>query len=193
LTEGHTSQLEKLLFDGEIDLVLDNYPMDPEIYDRRFFKEENLLLAVPKTYGSNIAADVWGLTANDIKQGKHRRPEAHGAPLKIFENDPFVLLRAHNDTRERVENICKRAGIAPSISWKLDQMLTTYHMTERGMGISFISDTAIEYMPVNQNIIFYKIDDPEAKRNVYFYYRKNKYFTRSMAEFIKIAASETKN
>ena len=38
--------------------------------------------------------------------------------------------------------------------------------------------------------IYYKIDDPAAQRNVYFYYRKNKYFTKSMAEFMKVAVEE---
>ena len=69
-------------------------------------------------------------------------------------------------------------------------MLTTYHLTEQGMGISFISDTAIKYLPRDLNIYYYKIDDSAAKRNVYFYYRKNKYFTRSMEEFMKLAVSE---
>ena len=47
LVEAHTSQIEKKLFSGELDLMLDNYPMDEEIYDKRFFMTENLLLAVP--------------------------------------------------------------------------------------------------------------------------------------------------
>ncbi len=193
LVEGHTSQLEKKLFSGELDVLLENYPLDSEIYDRRFFKTEHLLLAVPANFSGNEGAKSWSLTIDDIRAGVHTRPEVHGVPLKLFEEEPFVVLRAHNDTRERVESICKRAGITPKVSWKLDQMLTTYHLTERGMGISFISDTAVENLPANPNVIYYKIDDPAAKRNVYFYYRKNKYFTRSMAEFMKLAASASEN
>lgn len=190
LVEGHTSQLEKKLFSGELDLLMDNYPMDEELYEKRYVKKEHLLLAVPAGYPSNAAAKSWSLSAKDIQNGIHKKTETYGVPLKMFENDPFVLLRAHNDTRERVEGICKRAGISPKIAWKLDQILTTYHLTERGMGISFISDTALKYLPANSNVYYYKIDDPAAERNVYFYYRKNKYFTRSMAEFMKMASSE---
>ena len=42
-------------------------------------------------------------------------------------------------------------------------------------------------LPPDVNIVYYKIDDPEAVREVYLYYRKNKYLTRSMTEFMKIA------
>lgn len=190
MVEAHTAQLEKKLFQGELDLLLDNYPMDEDIFEKRFFKKEHLLLAVPKAYTSNTAAKSWGLSAEDIKNNVHTKPETHGASLKMFEKDPFVLLRAHNDTRERVDGICKRAGISPNVTMKLDQMLTTYHLTERGMGISFISDTAVQYIPSNPNVVFYKLDDTAAERNVYFYYRKNRYFTRSMAEFMKLAVQD---
>ena len=36
-------------------------------------------------------------------------------------------------------------------------------------------------------VIYYKVDDPETIREVYLYYRKNKYLTRSMSEFMKFA------
>ncbi len=113
-------------------------------------------------------------------------------PLGLFEDEPFVLLRTHNDTRKRVEEICRRTGITLQVAWKLDQMLTTYHLTERRMGISFISDTALQYVPAGADVYYYKIDDPDAERNVYFYYRKNRYFTKSMAEFMKLAVTKMK-
>lgn len=189
MIEGHTSQLEQKLFSGEIDLLMDNYPMDEELYEKRYVKTEHLLLAVPATFKSNTAARTWSLSATDIHNGVHKRQETCGVPLNIFEEDPFVFLREHNDTRERVEEICKRAGITPKVAWKLDQMITTYHLTEQGMGISFISDTAVKYLQGDLNVYYYKIDDPAAERNVYFYYRRNKYFTRSMAEFMKLAGT----
>lgn len=190
LIEGHTSQLEEKLFSGELELLMDNYSMDEELYEKRYVKKEHLLLAVPADFTSNAAAKSWSLSAQEIQNGVHKKTETYGVPLRMFEDDPFVLLREHNDTRERVEGICKRAGIAPKVAWKLDQILTAYHLTERGMGISFISDTALKYLPVNPNVYYYKIDDPDAERNVYFYYRRNKYFTRSMAEFMKLASLE---
>ena len=97
------------------------------------------------------------------------------------------MLRSHNDTRERVDAILGRAGIQLNYTLKLNQLLTTYHLTEYGMGASFVSDTVVKCLPENPDSIYYKIDDPEAVRDVYLYYKKNKYLTRSMIEFIKMA------
>ena len=51
--------------------MLDNYPMDEEIYDKRFFMKEALLLAVPASFESNKAAGAWGMTSEDIRQNVH--------------------------------------------------------------------------------------------------------------------------
>ncbi len=62
--------------------------------------------------------------------------------------------------------ILGRAGIQLNYTLKLNQLLTTYHLTEYGMGASFVSDTVVKCLPENPDIIYYKIDDPEAVRDV---------------------------
>ena len=52
---------------------------------------------------------------------------------------------------------------------------------------SFVSVTVGKCLPPDADIIYYKIDYPEAVREVYLYYRKNKYLTRCMTEFMKMA------
>ena len=82
------------------------------------------------------------------------RPEVYGVALKLFEQDPFLMLRAHNDTRERVEAICKRAGFVPRVAFKMDQILSILAYTEREMGIAIVSDTVVKSLPYNRNIIY---------------------------------------
>lgn len=187
LFEGHTSLLEKKLFAGELDIILDNYLLDESIYEKRFFMEEHLLLAVPASYSSNQRVTKYRLSVEDVRKNVHLQPNFPGVPLKKFRDDPFVVLRSHNDTRERVEDICRRAGLELNITLKLNQLLTTYHLTEYEMGNSFVSDTVVKNLPPNTNINYYKINDPDAIRKVFLYYRKNKYLTRSMSEFMKLA------
>ncbi len=191
LFEGHTPLLEEKLFVGELDILIDNYILDEKIYEKRIFMEEHLVLAVPASFESNKKAKKYRMTAEDIRNNRHLDPAFPGVPLKKFEGDPFVVLRAHNDTRERVEAICRRAGFQPNYSLKLNQLLTTYHLTEYGMGASFVSDTVVKSLPSDESVVFYKVDDPETVREVYLYYRKNKYLTRSMSEFIKRAIPES--
>lgn len=187
LFEGHTPLLEQKLFAGELDIIIDNYLLDESIYEKKIFMEEHLLLAVPASFDSNKRATKYRLSVDDVRGNVHLQPQFPGVPLKKFKDDPFIVLRAHNDTRERMEAICRRAGVQLNYSLKLNQLLTTYHLTEFGMGASFVSDTVVKSLPPDADIIYYKIDDPEAVREVYLYYRKNKYLTRCMTEFMKMA------
>lgn len=190
LFEGHTSQLEEKLFEGELDIIIDNYKLDSKIYKGYEFMEEHLLLAVPKSFSSNKRAAMYQLTVDDVRKNLHTNSTFPGVPLKKFGEDPFVFLRPHNDTRQRVEAICARAGAKLHVSLKLNQLLTTYHLTEFGIGASFISDTVVKSLPPDPNVVYYKLDDPDAVRKVYLYHRKNKYVTRSMVEFMKMAVPE---
>lgn len=190
LFEGHTPLLEQKLFAGELDIMIDNYELDSSIYEKKFYMEERLLLAVPVSFESNQRAKKYQMRVGDVKNNVHLRPDFPGVPLQIFENEPFVVLREHNDTRERVDEICRRAGVQLNYTLKLNQALTTYHLTEFGMGACFVSDTVIKSLPSDENIIYYKVDDPEAVRAVWLFYRRNKYLTRSMTEFMKIAIPE---
>lgn len=187
LFEGHTPLLEQRLAAGDLDIIIDNYLLDSNVYEKEIFMEEHLLLAVPSSYDSNRRAVKYRLSAADVKRGLHLDSTFPGVALKWFKDEPFVMLRSHNDTRERVEDILEREGIELNYTLKLNQLITTYHLTEFGMGASFVSDTVVRCLPENPDIIYYKIDAPEAVREVYLYYKKNKYLTRSMIEFIKLA------
>ena len=185
--EGHTDQLEEMLSEGELDLIVDNYPMDSVIYEKKFLCKERILLAVPASYKSNEPAKKWSLTAQDIMDDRHYDPKVPGVPLSIFSEDPFVVLRIHNDTRSRVDKICKRVGFNPKISLKLDQMMMTYRLTEQQKGAAFVSDTVVKNQTPTDQVVYYKIDDPAAEREVNFYYKRSKYFTKAMGEFITLA------
>jgi len=187
LFEGHTSMLEEKLFQGELDLIIDNYVLEESVYQRYVFMEEHLILAVPKSYPENEQVKECQLSAEDIRQNRHYLKECPSVSLKVFEKEPFVLLRLHNDTRKRVEAICARAGVKLNVTMMLNQLLTTYHFTGFGMGASVVSDTVIKSQPTDDGIVYYKIDDPDAVRQVYLYHRKTKYLTRSMVEFMKTA------
>lgn len=188
--ESQSNLLEQKISNGELDIVIDNCQLNKDHYEQKVLMKEHLLLAVPSFYASNRRATRYQLTAEDIKNNAHLSPNFPGIPLKKFADDPFITLRSPNDTRKRMEAICQNAGIRLNITLKLDQLLTVYHLTEHGMGASFVSDTIIKNLPPDNNILFYKLDDPNTVRNINLYYRKNKYLTRSMIEFMKIALSK---
>lgn len=187
LIEANTSQLEQQLISGALDLVIDNYAFHESIYTRHFLCREQLLLAVPRHFASNKSFINCRLSKEDIVSEKHHLESTPCVPLEAFREDPFILLRSGNDTRERADKICSNHGFRPRVILKLDQQLSAYNVACYGMGIAFVSDTLIRHSRPDENIIFYKLQDPETVRNVYFYHKQSRYVTRAMEEFLKVA------
>lgn len=187
LIESDTATLKDMLLSGTVDLVIDNYDFYDPTHTTQFFANETLVLAVPKGLEVNRAAAAYTLTYEDIINKKHLDESTPSVPLKLFEKEPFIFLRAGNDTRRRAEKICHDNNILPKVILKLDQQITSYNVACYGMGIAFISDTLVCKTRPDPNINYYKLDDPLAKRKIYFYYKQSKYVTRAMKEFLKIA------
>lgn len=190
LFEGNSNLLEKKLANGELDFVVDNYLLDEKVYDRISMMKERLLLAVPASFSSNRRASTYQLTVNDIINDVHLNPSFPAVPLKKFQDEPFMVMRQNNDTRDRVEAICKRANISLNVTLKLNQLMTVYHLLKFELGSSFVSDTIVKCFPSNDTVLYYKLDDLAAVRDVYLFYRRNRYLTRSMEEFMKIVLEE---
>lgn len=190
LFEGNSNLLEKKLANGELDFVVDNYLLDEKVYDRISMMKERLLLAVPASFSSNRRASTYQLTVNDIINDVHLNPSFPAVPLKKFQDEPFMVMRQNNDTGDRVEAICKRANISLNVTLKLNQLMTVYHLLKFELGASFVSDTIVKCFPSNDTVLYYKLDDLAAVRDVYLFYRRNRYLTRSMEEFMKIVLEE---
>ncbi len=187
LVEANTALLEEQLFKGMLDLVIDNYAFNENVYVKHTFCPDCLLLAVPKKFVTDGIPDDVRLTTEDIMKDKHRATSGQSVTLDRFQERPFLFLRPGNDTRKRAEKICENQGYHPHIILELDQQATAYNLVCYGMGITFVSDILIKKVKPDSNIVFFKLNDEEVKRNVYFYYKSGKYVTRAMEEFLRIA------
>lgn len=187
LVEAATSELEDRLFSGFLDLLIDNQSMDATIYEKAFFCEEHLLLVVPSHFASNKKVENCALTLSDVKAGRHLDPAVPAVPLEVFREDAFLFLKSGNDTRARAEKLCRDDGhFAPRIKLELEQQITAYNLSRYGMGISFNGDILIRHMPDDRSLIYYRLPCPDAVRNVNFYYKRNRYMTRAVNEFLKL-------
>ncbi len=187
LVEATTAQLEERLFSGFLDLLIDNQSVDASIYEKTFFCEEHLLLAVPSHFPSNERLKGYALSLSDVKNGRHLESSVPPVPLEAFREDAFLLLKSGNDTKARAEKLCRDCGhFAPRIKLEPEQQITAYNLSRYGMGISFNGDILIRHMPDDHRLIYYKLPYPDAVRNVNFYYKRNRYMTRVVREFLKL-------
>ena len=188
LIEENTEMLESMLSLNKVDMVIDNNRYDGGVYDKALYGEERILLAVPKIFEVCESVKEFALDEECIRSKKYRDADCPSAPLSAFSTVPFVMLTPNNDTRIRSDKMCKEAGFRPNIVLEVHQQATAYMIATTKMGATFISDAVVDKMPAHDNLSYYKIDSASAQRRVCFYFKKHKYKTRAMQEFMSFIA-----
>ena len=145
-----------------------------------------LIVAVPNSFKVNEKLKDKMLTAEDIKADRHNDPSAPCVKLDSFKDEPFILLKSENDTGKRAKKLCKKHDFKPNVIFKLDQQMTAYNITCSGVGISFISDTIIKHLSASPDVCYYKLDDEDITRNIYFYVKNNRYISKACQSFIDL-------
>ena len=166
ILEAHTAALERELREGELDFVMENCAFDPAVYDSIAYRAERLLLAVPASFAINEAAAAYRLTAEELQAGR----DAPGVPLAL----------------------CAKAGFRPGARLLLDQQLTAYNLACYGLGVTFVSDTLACSVPPDERLHFYLLDSPHARRAVSLVYKRSRFVTRPMREFLQLLSIDGK-
>lgn len=189
LTEGNTIQLETMLSNNTLDFVIDNHHFDETLYSKELYCQEDILLAVPKQFAVNDSLESYRISYDALKHLDYTDDSHSAVPLETFRDIPFIMLKAGNDTRIRGDRLCSAAGFHPNIILELNQQATAYMASSTQLGATFISDILVSQLPLLENLNYYKLSGPDARREVYFYYKRNKYKTRVMEEFIQLMHS----
>lgn len=187
LIEETTANLRKILQAGEVDILLDNCELEEDIFERRFYKKEYLVLAVPRHFEINEHLKKFQINIDMIRNLTFLEKNVPTVDLGVFANESFILLKPENDTRIRAMEMCRQHNFSPNIIFELDQQMTSYNITCSGMGISFISNTLISKVPDSTEVVYYKLGGEQSSRNLYFYWKKNNYFSKVMQEFLNLA------
>lgn len=190
LIEENVTELVTLLQSGKIDLLIENCCLDEMIFEKKLFREEHLMLAVPRQFGINDKLKEYQVSVGDICDGSYMEKNIQDVPMTVFRQEPFIVLKPENDTRKRAMDIFREQSIEPRILFELDQQMTSYNITCTGMGISFISDTLISRVPFHDQVLYYKLPERYSQRNIWFYWKRGRYFSRTMEEFLKMAAEK---
>jgi len=183
--EGNSVKLQSMLQTGDLDIIIDNFVLDPLIYDRIIYKEERLFLAVPKKLTINEQLEDYQIPAEAISDGRYLREEFPAVPLAKFRFEPFIVLKPENDTGKRGVMLCQNAGFTPEVLFELDQQMTSYQITLSGMGVSFLSDTLISKIESSEKVVYYPLDPAASTRQLCFYWKHGRYCSRAMQEFLR--------
>ena len=190
LQEGTTTQLTDKLVAEELDLLIDNSELDDKNYEKYYYSTERIILAVPKSFPINEELPQYQLTAEDIRAGRHSQAEFPVLPLPLLKSTPFIFVKEENSIYKRSMKMCSRQNYSPNIIMKPDQVVSAFNMAGRGVGATFIPDGLIVNLPYEVPLCFYKMNEELAVRYVYLYKKRNKYLTKAMEEFIRVAVGD---
>ena len=187
--EGSTAELKRMLSDGIIDLLVENYALPEPMFAKQPFRQEHMILAVPKSWPINASLLAWQQSIDNIISGDFLGIQYPIVPLEVFRDLPFIFLPPEDDARQRALSLCHLHNFEPNIILTMTQQLTSYNMTCGGLGASFVSDTLVKSTLHHPNVVYYKLDQEYSERSICFYYKLNRYIPKCMEAFLDLARS----
>ena len=186
LIDANSTTLENQIVGGLLDLVIDNSELPEDLFARKHLASEYLLLAVPAQFPVNDKCKDYALSYQDILENRHHGDLAP-APLEHFTNTPFILMNRNNDARKQTNAIFQEVGFEPQVLFEMDRFTNLYSYVEQGTAASLVSDTLVRNIRgvQQENILFYPLPTKHNRRNIYAYYKKNKFCTKAMSTLIE--------
>ena len=186
LIESNSPDLRLQILNETADLLI-AHDFDANAFDFEPLFSETLLLAVPTSFAINDTLKEKQLSVQDVIDGKHLLPDCPKVSLSHFKDEPFILLKRGNDTYRRANRLFEEQDFTPkNVVINLDQLITSYNMACAGLGVIFVSDIVVKSSK-QQGVVFYKLTGLSVYRTMQIGYKKNRYISKAMSEFIKIA------
>ena len=153
-----------------------------ELYDSATVREDALILAVPRAAAVNARLAPYRIAPEEI--GAAARSAAPGVPMELLKDESFVLLKPENDTRARADALCRLGGFEPKTAMEFDQQMTAYLAGCSGAGITFVSSVLVSRLSPNPGICYYRLPEPESRRDIRLFWKRGRYKTRAMEAFL---------
>lgn len=186
ITEADSISLYKKAQQNHIDLIIDSGTYDEEHFIAHHLLKEQILLGIPASNPINERYQKYQLSYLDITCDKHLK-EQECLDLSELADQRFILLNKGHDLHNRSLQICSGHGFMPENVLYLNQLMTAYNLAIHGIGIVFVTDTLIRLATHQNELIYYKINDPAACRDCFLAHRRIAAPTKSMEKFIEIA------
>ena len=188
LVDGTVPELLNKVQLGEIDLFLTpNFIQDSNITYEKIFNER-ILLCVPRNYKINLELEDYQIEKEDIMQGNTSNFEQtiKQVSMRMFKDYSFILLQESQQIGKMFRKMMKEEEVHPKKIIYTNQMTTSFALTNAGMGISLISETAIRYGNFKEFPIFYLCNTDICKREMSIGYYTERYLSNAAKEFIQI-------
>lgn len=186
LVESNSRNLGKMAMAGEVDIILENLE---DVSDFECFPliKEKVLLCVPEDNEKNVELEDFHIFPDEIHNALVDLDKVGAVSIDLFRDEKFILLKNGNDMYSRAMKIFEQKNIEPVVAFSVDQLNMSYALADSGIGLCFVTDTFFKYSKFHENVVLYNIEEEQQRRTLYIAYRKNKYCSKAMREFINVA------
>lgn len=185
LMEGNLSDLKTGLQEGTLDLIIETALQEKEDdLTCHLLGYEDIILCVPAHFPENEALSSYQMTFKQVQQQLFKDDNFPPVPLIKLSHVPFLLMKKGNDMYQRSMKICKNAGFTPACTMFLDQILTSFYISQRGSGAVFMRASLYQFLPPTDRMVYYKIGDPLARRPVFMASHGKRYLSYAANQFL---------
>lgn len=184
VSETSSDQLIELLKEHRVDFT---FSCDESViarFDHYSAFEDNIILAVPKSFALSQHWQQFSLSAADIKAKRHLAAECPSIDLRSFTLENFILVDAHVNLGMRTLKIFEEFAINPPIKIKVPQLVTSFLLAKAGVGVTFTSDLLVN--GDEDSLYFFKLASKHAHRCYQLLLPQCSYIPNTVKEFIKI-------
>lgn len=188
LLEGNSSELDKGLLHGTVDLIIGMLPFKVDNVETVPVCEEEILLAVPDA----VLEKAYPGQLDEIKEKLSQKTD-----FSLLKDCPFLLINKGNRVRTIADEIFEEAQMTPKVVLETENIETVLALAAKGMGITFypkmfISDhqslpiRIMEKVHKKIPLSFYPLDYAKAHGVLAIGYHKGHYMSQATKEFIRI-------
>ena len=187
LVEANSGSLSSLIKNEQVDIIIDSFDNTMDEYEGYSLVSERILLCVPEDRKINEKLKAFQISPDSIYNGTVALDSVEPVPIEVFKDEKFILLKCGNDMYNRAMNIFNKSDVEPQVAFSVDQLNISYALVDSGMGLCFATDTLFKYGKFRKNVLLYNVGEENCSRTLYIAHKRNKYCTRAMAEFIRVA------
>ncbi len=192
LVESKSSSIAEMVKDEDVDIIVDSFDGEREEYELFPLVKEHIFLCCFADHPINSKFTENIISSKDVFREDFDINKVKPLGIENFKDENFILLKKGNDMYKRAMAVFLDGDIKPNIEFFVDQLNISYALCEAGLGMCFITDTFLKYIKYHADMALYKIDTSHDSRTLYVGYKKNRYCTTAMREFILLAQEVVK-
>lgn len=150
--EAISKELEKMVYDGELDFIMVNYP----------FKEHDL--DYTKIYDEEIVVTISRQNPILSKAVCREGTQHMWIDIHDLKEEAFILLKQGQKMRQIADTLFQEAGYQPKIVFETSSAHSAYNLSCTGIGIAFAIDTYCEQSNIETSPLLLSVGNPQLNR-----------------------------